>query len=148
MCDNMSIMKTDEKKSMEKSKIGQVNENQSRSVNYGIEPGFSQEERENINSAQKVAVEKLTEKLRLQQEFGIRYKGMDFDSSRTEMEEQDQKMKEIEDIEAEEKNLAKIKDTYGVKKDSAQLDEVDTIYQQYFQISVVSAVDDCPAGFF
>lgn len=120
-------------KLLKTSQPNQLNDNQNRSSNPAILQVFSMEEHESINKEKADAMKELNDKLSLQQSFGITYKEMDFASSQEQLEKQQTKMNEIEKIAREKERLIKLKEEYGIKKESTELDDVDKIYNQYLQ---------------
>lgn len=115
------------------SQSNPVNEEQNRLDEPAIRQVFSSEERESINKAKADAMKELNDKLVLQQNFDITYKEMNFASSQEQLESQQMKMNEVEKIAKEEDRLIKLKEEYGIKKESTESDDVDKIFNQYFQ---------------
>lgn len=108
-------------------------DNMSRELGLSEEPAFQMGEREQILSARDEALRKIKESLVLQENFQISYKDVDFEDAQEHLEKNEVYIKQIDEIEAKEKELAEIEAKYGDKEIQKESIECQRIFAAYYK---------------
>ncbi len=119
----------------EQQVFSQIEENEQ--VNVPMEEPYYSVNREQQKGAREKALEDVRKLLSLQDSFAIEYKGMNLEESKQELEKDEEYNSKISYLEAEEKELEKLKEKYDTKEevkneDTVQCARVD-IFKAYYR---------------